>query len=275
MKTTAIKSMKLYSRVERIYDELRNIGIGEDDPLTVADLLPFDQYHYFGALAVDQAIAALAIEAAGRVLDVGSGLGGPARYMAEKTGCRVTAIELQSDLDDVARSLTARCGLAGRVEHVCGDVLTAALEAGGYDAVVSWLAVYHIAEPGRLFARLHDALRPGGMIYVEDFFLHGGFSAEEQPILDEVIYAQSLPKRDEYIGHLKDAGFHDIRFEDMTGQWMPFVIERATAYRARLDEHRALHGREMTDALDRFYDGVATLFRGGSFGGLRVTAKRA
>ena len=227
MKTTAIKSMKLYSRVERIYDELRNIGIGEDDPLTVADLLPFDQYHYFGALAVDQAIAALAIEA------------------------------------------------AGRVEHVCGDVLTAALEAGGYDAVVSWLAFYHIAEPGRLFARLHDALRPGGMIYVEDFFLHGGFSAEEQPILDEVIYAQSLPKRDEYIGHLKDAGFHDIRFEDMTGQWMPFVIERATAYRARLDEHRALHGREMTDALDRFYDGVATLFRGGSFGGLRVTAKRA
>ena len=62
MKTTAIKSMKLYSRVERIYDELRNIGIGEDDPLTVADLLPFDQYHYFGALAVDEAIAALAIE---------------------------------------------------------------------------------------------------------------------------------------------------------------------------------------------------------------------
>ena len=54
MNTTAIKSMKLYSRVERIYDELRNIGIGEDDPLTVADLLPFDQYHYFGTLAVDE-----------------------------------------------------------------------------------------------------------------------------------------------------------------------------------------------------------------------------
>ena len=62
---------------------------------------------------------------------------------------------------------------------------------------------------------------------------------------------------------------------DMTAQWMPFVIERACAYRARLHEHRALHGRPMTDALVTFYDGVATLFRGGSFGGLRVTAKRA
>ena len=275
MGAPTIESMKLYSRVDRIYDDLAHVGIGANDPLTVTDLLPFDQYHYFGASAVDEAIRELAIGAAERLLDVGSGLGGPARYMAERTDCRVTALELQSDLHDVARSLTARCGLADRVEHICGDVLTAALEAGAYDGVVSWLAVYHIAEPRRLFARLHGALRPGGMIYVEDFFRHGDFTATEQAILAEGIYAQSLPLRDDYIGHLEAAGFRDIRFQDMTAQWMPFVIERAAAYRARLHEHRALHGREVSDALDGFYDGVATLFHGGRFGGLRVTAKRA
>ena len=274
MDGAAIKSMKLYSRVDRIYDDLRHVGIGANDPLTVDDLLPFDQYHYFGASAVDEAIRGLAIGAADRLLDVGSGLGGPARYMAERTDCRVTALELQSDLHDVARSLTARCGLADRVEHVCGDVLTAALEAGAYDGVVSWLALYHINDPDRLFARLHGALRPGGMIYIEDFFRRGDFTADEQPILAEVIYAQSLPLRPEYIGYLEAAGFRDILFEDMTARWMPFVIERAAAYRARLPEHRALHGDDVTDALDNFYDGVATLFRGGSFGGLRVTAKR-
>ena len=272
MDPTTIKSMKLYSRVERIYDELRHAGIGEDDPLAVAELLPFDQYHYFGAQAVDEAIRALAIGATSRVLDVGSGLGGPARYIADQTGCRVTALELQSDLDDVARSLTARCGLTGRVEHVLGDVMTADLEAGGYDAVVSWLALYHIADPRRLFARLSGALAPSGMIYVEDFFRHGDFGADEQPKLAEVIYAQSLPLRDEYIGHLEAAGFRDIRFEDMTAPWTAFVTERAAAYRARLDEQTALHGREVSGALDTFYHTVVALFRGGNLGGVRVTA---
>ena len=272
MDAATIKSMKLYSRVERIYDELRHAGIGADDPLRVADLLPFDQYHYFGAQAVDEAIRALAIGAKSRVLDVGSGLGGPARYIADQTGCRITALELQSDLDQVARSLTARCGLAGRVEHVLGDVMTADLEAGGYDAVVSWLALYHIADPNRLFARLNGALRPGGMIYVEDFFRHGDFSADEQPVLAEVIYAQSLPLRDEYIGHLEAAGFSDIHFDDMTAPWTAFVTERAAAYRARLDEQTALHGPEVAGGLDSFYHTVVALFQGGNLGGTRVTA---
>lgn len=271
----SIKTMKLYSRVERIYDDLRHAGVGADDPLRVADLLPFDQYHYFGAEAVDQAIVALAIGADSRVLDVGSGLGGPARYIADQTDCRVTALELQADLDDVARSLTARCNLSGRVEHVCGDVMTADLGAGGYDAVVSWLALYHIADPIRLFARLGGALAPGGMIYVEDFFRHGDFTAHEQPVLAEVIYAQSLPLRDEYIGYLEAAGFRDIRFDDMTAPWMAFVTERAAAYRARLDEQTALHGAEVSGGLDSFYDTVVALFHGGNFGGARVVARKA
>ena len=274
MDPATIKSMKLYARVERIYDDLRQAGIGADDPLTVADLLPFDQYHYLGAEAVDAAIQALAIGAHSRVLDVGSGLGGPARYIADRTGCRVTALELQADLDHVARSLTARCGLAGRVEHVCGDVMTVALEPGAHDAVVSWLALYHIAEPGRLFDRLAGALAPGGMIYVEDFFRHGEFGAEEQTALAEVIYAQSLPLHDDYIGHLEAAGFRDIRFDDMTAPWMAFVSERADAYRARLAEHTALHGAEVSGGLGAFYDTVAGLFQGGNLGGARVVARK-
>ncbi len=274
MGAAGIKSMKLYSRVGRIHDELRQIGIGKDDALTVADLLPFDQYHYFGADAVDEAMAALAIGPASRVLDVGSGLGGPARYMAERTGCRVTALELQSDLHGLARSLTARCGLAGRVEHVCGDILSVALAPGAHDAVVSWLAFYHIDDPAELFARLHGALAPGGMIYAEDFFRRGDFSAPEQAILDEVIYARSLPLDHDYRDNLEAAGFSDIHLEDMTSRWTPYVIERAAAYRARLPEQTALHGVETAAALDNFYGGVATLFAGGAFGGLRLTAKR-
>ena len=112
-----IKSMKLYWQVERIETELRALGITEDDPLAVEDLLPFDQYHYRGTAAVDEALAALEVGPGHHLLDVGAGLGGPARYMAQKAGCRVTALELQPDLNETGARLTARCGLGERLVH--------------------------------------------------------------------------------------------------------------------------------------------------------------
>ena len=64
------------------------------------------------------------------VLDVGSGLGGPARYLANKTGCLVTAIELQDDLHKEAENLTQRCNLQQKLKHITGDFLQ--MDLGGY-----------------------------------------------------------------------------------------------------------------------------------------------
>ena len=64
------------------------------------------------------------------VLDVGSGLGGPARYLAHKTGCLVTAIELQDDLHKEAENLTQRCNLQQKLKHITGDFLQ--MDLGGY-----------------------------------------------------------------------------------------------------------------------------------------------
>ena len=94
--------MKLYDRVERIHNELRALGIADDAPLTVEQLVPFDQYHYHGTEAVDEAAERLGIGPATSVLDVGAGIGGPARWLAATTGCHVTALELQPDLDATA-----------------------------------------------------------------------------------------------------------------------------------------------------------------------------
>ena len=156
------KSMKLYDRVERIHHELRALGIADDAPLTVAQLVPFDQYHYHGTEAVDLAAARLGLGPHSRVLDVGAGIGGPARWLAATTGCHVTALELQPDLNATAADLTRRCGLAPLVSHVAGDILDGPPVAGGYDAVISYLAILHIPDRARLFAECHRALRPGG-----------------------------------------------------------------------------------------------------------------
>ncbi len=274
MTDDAIKSMKLYQGVERIYNDLADIGIGADDPLTVDDLTPFDQLHYFGTDAVDAAIAALGIDGASRVLDVGAGLGGPARYMAQRTGCHVTALELQADIDGVARSLTGRCGLADRVTHLCGDVLTAKLPANAHDALVSWLAFYHIVDHRALFAKAIATLKPGGRLYVEDLFRHADFGADERRAVTEKIYGQTLHLRDDYVGVLRDAGFVDIGFEDMTERWRGFTRARRDAYHANRAAHTAIHGAATVAALTDFYDTVVMLFDGGKLGGVTLTASK-
>ena len=160
MSASDIKSMKLYSHLERISNELVAAGLDPEGPLTVADLSAFDNLHYHGTDAVERAIVELGLSADSKVAEVGSGLGGPARYMAERSGCHVTALELQPDLNDLAQDLTRRCGLSDRVTHLCGDVLDGPLETGAFDAVVSWLALYHIADRQTLFPQIAAALKP-------------------------------------------------------------------------------------------------------------------
>ncbi len=275
MDKQAIKSMNLYSQVDRIYNDLRAIGIDDDAPLDVETLTAFDQYHYFGTDAVDEAIAMAGITAGSRVLDVGSGLGGPARYAAKKTGCKVTALELQDDLNEVAETLTRRCGLNDNIDHVCADVLAWDAPAESHDQLMSYLALYHIADPTALFAKCATALKPGGRMYIEDLYALGEFSDDEQQHLRHMLYGQNMASRMQYIMDLQTAGFTDIGFADMTAPWTGFCRERLQAFRANRQRHEAVHGSDVYAALDEFYATVLALFEGGNLGGVRVTATKA
>lgn len=274
MSTPAIKSMNLYSEVDRIHNDLAAIGIGPDDPLSVDVLSQFDQFHYFGTDAVDEAIAEARIEAGSRVLDIGSGLGGPARYLAKCTGCHVTAIELQSDLNALAEGLTERCELSSKVEHVQADVLTHQIDPQSYDAVVSWLCFYHIADHQTLLSQVFKALKPGGRLYVEDLFRHSDFDEAELAHLTQMLYGQYLPYRKAYEDNLTSAGFTHIDFDDRTNTWRPYVAERVAAWTARRSELVAVHGEAIVDSLAAFYHSVSLLFESGKLGGVRLLATK-
>ena len=77
-----IKSMKLYHHVDRVLTELRQMGKEDEGPLSVDELTPFDQLHYHGTEAVDHAVRATGVSASSSVLEIGSGLGGPARHIS-------------------------------------------------------------------------------------------------------------------------------------------------------------------------------------------------
>lgn len=274
MDPTDLKKMKLYQNPDRVFGSLRHVGIDPDGPLTVSQLAAFDQYHYFGAAAVREAIEILGLVAGQRVLDVGAGLGGPARLMAQEAGCSVTAIELQTDLYEISRLLTDRCGLSEHVTHLNGDVLAQNFSGQEFDAVVSWLVFLHIADRATLFLVLYAALRPGGLFYFEDYVARSPLTAAEKQTLADDVYCTYLPDPDRYVADLEQVGFVDIEIRDMTPDWIPFVRTRRDDFKAKLSANAEAMGVEAADSQAAFFDTVASLFDGGNLGGVRVTGRK-
>ena len=270
-----IEQMPLYSTIERVLNELAAQGLAGSAPLSPEQLFPFDQIHYHGTAAVQRAIDTLQLGADHHVVEIGSGLGGPARFMAHSAACSVTAIELQPRLHDIATDLTRRCGLDGRVHHLRGDALSCPLPDAGFDAVVSWLAVHHIPERPRLLQRMADTLRPGGRLYLEDLYARSSFTAAEAIDVDRLLYGVTMTMLEAYRRDLEAAGFSSITVEDTTDDWSAFCAMRAASWNESRERQVAVHGEEIFATLDRFFAGVAKLFRGGNLGGVRIVAVKA
>lgn len=269
-----IKSMKLYTHVERIANELAELGHGADDPLSVLELSAFDQLHYHGTEALDDALRLIGAKPGQHWLEIGSGIGGPARYLAHRGGIRVTALELQPDQNDLAQRLSKRCGIDAAVDHRCGNFLEYDFGDQGFDAVVSWLALYHIPERALLLQRCHALLQPGGRFYTDDLYGIGGIDAAQRAGLERDLYAITLPNIDQYCRDLDDAGFDIEHCVDLTADWAEFTHARLAAYRAERERHQRVHGAATVQALDDFYSAVDYHFQSGKLGGLRICAKR-
>ncbi|MFK7941733.1 MAG: cyclopropane-fatty-acyl-phospholipid synthase family protein [Paracoccaceae bacterium] len=270
---SSIKNMKLYSSLDRVERDLAAAG-HPSGPVPVDVLARFDQLHYHGTDAVDHAIQAVEITAESRVLDIGSGYGGPARWVAHQTGARVDAIELQPDLNDFAKSLTARAGLSEKVSHIQGDILETPLMPEIYTAAISFLALYHIPARESLFPNVKNALKSGGYLYVEDLYRIGTPTQSEQDDLDGMMQANTLPTREIYIAELSTAGFSSICFKDMTENWAEFTAGRLADFRLNRPAYEQIHGSEVFDALEHFYLVISGLLAGGNLGGVRYTARK-
>jgi len=268
-----ISSMPLYTNVDRIAKGLAARGIGPADPIPPEQLFALDQWHYHGTDAIRDAARRLGLRSTDRVLDIGSGVGGPARYLAHTIGCHVTALELQPDLHAIATDLTRRCGLADRVTHLCGDALVHPLPDASFDAAVSWLAVLHIPDRRRLFTRLAQALRPGGRCEVEDLCRRSAFDAEARRDVRRIVYGITVTSIEDYAADLRAAGFADVAATDLTADWAPYAAQRLSAWRHNHADYARVHGEGAYAAQETFYATIARLYASGSLGGVRLEAR--
>jgi cyclopropane fatty-acyl-phospholipid synthase-like methyltransferase len=268
-----IESIPLYTHLDRINSGLAALGIGPADPIRPDQLFALDQWHYHGTDAIRAAAERLGLSPASRVLEIGSGIGGPARFLAHTTGCHVTALELQPSVHAIATDLTQRCGLADRVTHLCGNALSHPIPAASFDAVVSWLAVLHIPDRKQLYERLARALRPGGGCYIEDLSIRAPFTAPDQRDLRDIVYGVSVTSIEDNAADLREAGFIDVTAADETEDWAPYTRARLATWQANRASYAQMHGEGAYAAQELFYAVIARLFDSGSLGGVRLTAR--
>ncbi|HLZ66129.1 MAG TPA: methyltransferase domain-containing protein [Aliidongia sp.] len=152
---------------ERLKTALTAAGL-DDKRLSAADLAPLDQFHSRGLAATIDLAAALEIERDARVLDIGSGLGGPSRYLAATFGCRVRGIDLSPSFVEAATFLAERAGLADRITYERADALALPFETESFDIAWTQHVAMNIADRDRLYAEAFRVLRPGGRFAIYD-----------------------------------------------------------------------------------------------------------
>ena len=208
----------------------RLAAAGKDlEGLTTADLASIDEFHIRGRQATLELARRMELERDSHVLDLGSGLGGPARTLAEAHGCRVTGIDLTRSFCDAATAMSGWVGLSGKVRFVHGDATRPPFPPASFDAALTIHVAMNIAAKDALYAAAMRALKPGRVFAVYDIL-----QGEGGPVVFPVPWA-----REPAISHLatpaqmrellSGAGFEVLEEIDSTEASLAWFREKAAA----------------------------------------------
>ena len=164
MKTAAVERHYGSAGIaERVLAAFRAAN-GPDALVTPEGLAPFDHFHGRGVTATQEIAAQLALRPGERVLDIGSGIGGPARWFAAKYGVQVTGVDLTPEFCAAAEALNAATGLTGYVTILQGSALALPVPDGAFDAAYSQNVIMNIADKQQFYREAFRVLRPGGRL---------------------------------------------------------------------------------------------------------------
>lgn len=214
-----------YTRGDLLETVLRALAEAGFDPdhLDPGSLAPAEELHMLGRSATIALAERAAITELDLVLDVGCGIGGPARYLAANLGCEVTGIDLTPELCEVAAELTRRVGLDDKVTIRQADALDLPFDDDAFDVVWTQHVSMNIEDKARFFAELRRVLITGGRLAFFDLL-----AGPNQPIHFPVPWADDqsvsfLATPDETRELLEAAGFRVRSWEDLTHEAVGFL----------------------------------------------------
>ncbi|TGQ80635.1 methyltransferase domain-containing protein [Mesorhizobium sp. M8A.F.Ca.ET.207.01.1.1] len=228
---------------ERIIAALADTGV-DVAHLRAGDLEAVDEFHIGGVAATRDLISQLGLKPGARLLDIGSGIGGPARFVANNAGVDVTGIDLTQSYVDIATSLSRRTGMAGKTHFVQGSALDMPFAKAGFDAAMILHVGMNLPDKAKLMSEAARVLKPGGVFAVYDVMrLKDGALTYPLPwASNETISFVATP--DDYRSAAAAAGF-SVAAERPRGA---FAVEFFAAMRARLAAAQA-EGRKPSPGL--------------------------
>ncbi len=217
--------------VAAIAESLRKAG-KDMDKLTTADLGTVDEFHIRGRQATLELARSLNLTPESHVLDIGCGLGGPARTLVETYHCRVTGIDLTPEFCDAAAALCDWVGLSDQVSFRQGDATALPFDDSMFDAAMTIHVAMNIARKDLVYAEARRVLKPGARFGVYDVL-----QGEGGEVLYPVPWAREksishLATPDEMKSLLTKAGFKILEVQDSTeeGQrWFEAMAARMAA----------------------------------------------
>jgi sarcosine/dimethylglycine N-methyltransferase len=216
----------------RILAALRAKG-GDAGPITPDALAPLDHFHGRGLKATQEMAALLQPSSGERILDIGGGIGGPARWVAARFGCYVTSLDLTPEFCRAAEELNAATGLSDRVRVVEGSATALPFEENEFDRAYSENVAMNIEDKRRFCAEALRVLRPGA-VFAFSHYGAGPRGEPDYPLPWAAGPATSfLSSPEETRDQVLAAGFEILIFRDKTEEVLPDLREN----RRRLHEH--------------------------------------
>jgi SAM-dependent methyltransferase len=256
-----------YARTsEELYAEIRREAFGEDigqfSWLTAAEYAQFGEW--------------LGIDGRAEVLEIACGTGGPALFLADRTGCRITGIDLHETGIATANAEAQARGLADRAAFVQADArVQLPFDDATFDALVCIDAWNHLYEREAVLREWYRVLRPGAkLLFTDPIVVTGRLRREEMAARSDAMgeFVFTPPGVDEAL--VRAAGFVDVRVEDATeNMW-----EVPHRWRAAREQHRSqlddVEGPEQNAAFQRFLAVVESLARERRLSRIAIVAQR-